>query len=85
VLNCLYQSINPKKPNWRKTMKMMKTICTATVLALTLSIPAFAGDISTPGAPIPCATGTSGDTTTIVYDSETGALDDMLFLFMSML
>jgi hypothetical protein len=77
-------------------MKMMKTICTATVLALTLSIPAFAGDISTPGAPIPCATGTSGvlstqsptlstDTTTIVYDLETGALDDMLFLFMSML
>jgi len=31
-------------------MKTMKAICTATVLALTLSVSAFAGDISTPGA-----------------------------------
>ena len=31
-------------------MKKMKAFCTATVLALTLSVSAFAGDIATPGA-----------------------------------
>ena len=66
-------------------MKMMKAICTATVLALTLSIPAFAGDISTPG----CTTDTSGaisttspaDTTISVWDSATPALLDWLSAF----
>ena len=31
----------------------MKSICKATVLALSLSVSAFAGDIATPGAPLP--------------------------------
>jgi hypothetical protein len=30
-------------------MKTLKVICTAMVLALVLSVPAYAGDISTPG------------------------------------
>ena len=33
-------------------MKTMKAICTATVLSLALSVSAFAGDISTPGASV---------------------------------
>jgi hypothetical protein len=34
-------------------MKTLKSIIATTLLALTLSIPAFAGDIDTPGAPVP--------------------------------
>jgi hypothetical protein len=30
-------------------MKTLKVVCMATVLALVLSVPAYAGDISTPG------------------------------------
>jgi len=30
-------------------MKALKAICTATILALTLSVPAFAGDLLSPG------------------------------------
>jgi hypothetical protein len=33
-------------------MKTMKAICKATVLALSLSVSAFAGDIANPDAPI---------------------------------
>lgn len=76
-------------------MKMMKAICTATVLALTLSIPAFAGDISTPGMPLSGDISTPGvvsapspslsnDTTIIVCESERRALGDMFLALMSM-
>lgn len=41
-------------------MKRMKAICTATILALALSIPAFAGEISTPGVASPGEIGTPG-------------------------
>ena len=34
-------------------MKTLKVICTATVLALALSVTAFAGEISSPGSPTP--------------------------------
>jgi hypothetical protein len=34
-------------------MKTLKVICTAMVLALVLSVPAYAGDISTPGITTP--------------------------------
>ena len=30
-------------------MKALKAICTATILALTLSVPAYAGDLLSPG------------------------------------
>ena len=76
-------------------MKMIKAICTATVLALTLSIPAFAGDISTPGTALtgdistpgvvstPCPN-LSNDTTIIKCESEKRALCDMFLALMSM-
>jgi len=34
-------------------MKSLKAICPAAVLALALSVSAFAGDVETPGAPLP--------------------------------
>jgi len=61
-------------------MKTIKAICTATVLALTLSAPAFAGDIATPGK---SCVGTS-ETTIIASDSETSTLGDILLAFISM-
>jgi hypothetical protein len=76
-------------------MKMIKAICTATVLALTLSIPAFAGDISTPGTALSGDISTPGvvstpspnqsdDTTIFVCESEEHALGDMFLALMSM-
>ncbi len=75
-------------------MKTMKAVCTATVLALTLSGPAFAGDIACPDAARPGGTVTSGvssvpstpspDTSTFVADSERSALGDLLLALMSM-
>ena len=34
-------------------MKTLKAICTATILALALSVSTYAGDVSTPGSPAP--------------------------------
>jgi hypothetical protein len=75
-------------------MKTMKAICTATVLALTLSITAFAGDIGSPGAPktgeinTPGAVATASsapaaDTTTVVCDYAQGAFEDLMLALMS--
>ena len=75
-------------------MKTMKAICTATVLALTLSVTAFAGDISSPGAPKTGETGTPGavasassalenDTTTVVCDLAQGEVEDLMLALMS--
>jgi hypothetical protein len=86
VLNCLYQSINPKKPNWRETMKKMKAFCTATVLALTLSVSAFAGDIATPGTAQPGGTATPSSVATapLVTNSDPGVLGDVLLALLAM-
>ena len=43
-------------------MKTLKAFCTATLLALTLSVSAFAGDIASPGAVKPSEPGTIGAT-----------------------
>jgi hypothetical protein len=75
-------------------MKTMKAVCTATVLALTLSVSTFAGDISSPGAPKTGEIGTPGavatassapatDTTTVVCDLAQGALEDLILALMS--
>lgn len=42
---------NPQ--NRRQTMKPVKAICTAAIVALALSVPAYAGEISSPGSPSP--------------------------------
>jgi hypothetical protein len=54
-------------------MKTMKAVCTATLLALTLSVSAFAGDISSPGALTTGEIGTPGavSTTTSTQSTET--------------
>jgi hypothetical protein len=74
-------------------MKTMKAVCTATVLALTLSVSAFAGDISSPGAPKSGDIGTPGavsteptssDATTVTSDVEMGALADILLALASL-
>lgn len=39
-------------------MKTIKAICTAAILALVLTVPAYAGDISTPG--VTCIAGEIG-------------------------
>ncbi len=45
-------------------MKTLKVICTALVLALVFSVPAYAGDISTPGvkSSSPITTSAAGET-----------------------
>jgi len=71
-------------------MKTMKAVCTATVLALTLSVPTFAGDISSPGAPktgeigTPGAVSTTPSTTTSGGDLAQGAFEDLFLALMSM-
>jgi hypothetical protein len=47
-------------------MKTFKAICATLVLALSLSIPAYAGDGHTPGSPVP---GDVGTPTTVAGDS----------------
>lgn len=83
--------INPKKQE--KTMKTMKAICTAAILALVLTVPAYAGDISTPGvtcageigcpgATVPGEIGTPGITSTVAGEiSSPGLLDMILTVF----
>jgi len=57
VINCLYQ---PYKTEFgEQTMKTLKAICTAAILALALSVPAYAGDIETPGKPCPVTSGSN--------------------------
>lgn len=41
-------------------MKTVKAICTAAILALALSIPAYAGDIGSPGITAPEDAGSPG-------------------------
>lgn len=76
-------------------MKTMKAVCTATVLALTLSVSAFAGDISTPGSARPGGLGTPGavptatapistEATAPISDLEMGAFADMFLALVSM-
>ena len=80
-------------------MKAFKAICTATVLALALSVPTYAGDILTPGytsPPPPPPPGTSavtepalGEISTYGMEStslgyaETSGLIDLLWAFVS--
>jgi hypothetical protein len=71
-------------------MKTFKTICAATLLAISLSIPAYAdtapGEVHTPGSPICVDDGTTtGDTsltdesTTVDGDISSSAFADMLW------
>jgi hypothetical protein len=72
-------------------MKMMKAVCTVTMLIISLSVSAFAGDISLPGAPQVNAnvTGTvsTDSTTTVTVDesSTVDALGDTLWTLFSIL
>jgi hypothetical protein len=50
-------------------MKTLKAICTAAILALALSVPAYAGDMHTPGAPSPGDVSTPGKTVVTPTDS----------------
>jgi hypothetical protein len=53
-------------------MKTLKAICTAGILALALSVPAYAGDLETPGftSPPPPANSTAETSTTDLSASE---------------
>jgi hypothetical protein len=75
-------------------MKMMKAVCTATILVISLSVSAFAGDISLPGAPqadanvagTVSADSTSASSTTAVVGSPTvDALGNILWTVISIL
>ncbi len=56
-------------------MNSLKAICTATLLALVLSVPVYAGDINTPGSPCPTPS-PSQVTEPITPDSDATELDD---------
>ena len=68
-------------------MKTLKVICAATVLALSLSLPVYAGDVQDPGKPhctyeIPKDEGDTGSTeltTTVDSDFSLSAVVDMLW------
>lgn len=71
-------------------MKTMKAICTATILALVLTVPAYAGDISTPGVscegeigcpgtPAPGDVATPGSQSTLLGDIGSPGLMDILW------
>jgi hypothetical protein len=65
-------------------MKTLKAICTATVLALALSVTAFAGEISSPGSPTPGNVCASSGTATGDLDTSTGfayILWDLISMF----
>jgi hypothetical protein len=73
-------------------MKAFKAICSATVLALALSVPTYAGDILTPGVvspPPPPSCATLGEISTYSVEStspgvdETPVLIDLLWAIVS--
>ena len=75
-------------------MKKMKAFCAVTVLALTLSVSVFAGDIASPGAAQPGDIGTpssvstpptvSPNETVVASSEDAGALGDVLLALLSM-
>jgi hypothetical protein len=58
-------------------MKTMKAICTATILALVLTVPAYAGDISTPGVSCEGEIGCPGTTAPGDVASQSTLLGDI--------
>ena len=75
-------------------MKMLKAICTATVLALALSVPVCAGEILTPGVslapnkpvvtePAPIKIVTFGGASAAPGDAETPILAGLLMAILS--
>lgn len=58
-------------------MKTMKAFCTATVLALTLSVSAFAGDIASPGSAKTGDIGTPGAVSTAPLHTNTEVVSDL--------
>jgi hypothetical protein len=58
-------------------MKSLKAICAVVILALALSVPAYAGDIETPGkpAPVPGAIKKTSITPEISYASSQSDTD----------
>ncbi|MDQ2920261.1 MAG: hypothetical protein M3R52_01405 [Acidobacteriota bacterium] len=73
-------------------MKTLKAICTAAILALALSVPAYAGEINSPGftSPAPGTEPAPGDisspaaTSTEPGDISSPAFADILLALMSM-
>ena len=70
-------------------MKTLKAICLAVILALTLSLPAYAGEVQTPGNPAPTPTprpssNMSGDmsepTVTDLGNTSTVSFADLLWV-----
>jgi hypothetical protein len=68
-------------------MKTLKAICTAAILALALSVPASAGDISSPGirSTTPGDIQTLGSASTTTGDVETPGLVNFFWTIISML
>jgi hypothetical protein len=70
-------------------MKSLKTICTAAILALALSAPAYAGDMTTPGytapppPPPPSSSNTSVATAANLSDTSTTGLAELLWVLAS--
>ncbi len=55
-------------------MKTLKAICTAAILALALSVPAYAGEISSPGSPCTADSGTPDTTSSALGDISSPAI-----------
>ena len=70
-------------------MKSLKTICTATILALALSAPAYAGEMTTPGyiatppPPPPSASSMNVATATDLGDTSTTDLAELFWVLAS--
>lgn len=86
VLNCLYQ---PEKLNiGEKNMKTFKAICLAAILALALSVPAYAGEMHTPGytppPPPPPPESSITETSFDLGDLSTTSVEGILWVLASM-
>lgn len=61
-------------------MKTLKAICMAAILALSLSVPAYAGDIDTPGSPKQGATAPAPIGTNTTPSADASAIVDLLWV-----
>lgn len=67
-------------------MRTVKSICTATILVLALSLPALAGDISSPGVTAPEPTPTPEEeagTTTVTGDISSPGVMEIIISIIS--
>ena len=65
-------------------MKTLKAICAASILALAMGVPVSAGDIGSPGSPVPGEVHTPGMATTAPGEIGSPGFTDILWTVIAM-